>query len=72
MCIFTGCKKASFYGYKGGKREYCKTHKLDDMINIKFNICISEGCSKIASCNFRKEKKKLYCKDHKLTGLLIY
>jgi hypothetical protein len=35
LCIIKECKKVAVYGYEKGIGLYCKTHKTDNMINIK-------------------------------------
>jgi hypothetical protein len=37
---------SSAYGFRGGKRQYCATHKEDGMINLVSVTCAEDGCTK--------------------------
>ncbi len=50
------CPKLASFGYT--KREYCKTHKKDDMIDVKNKRCKEYGCESSA------QGKTDFCKKH--------
>ena len=62
------CENRGRFNYKNeSKRNYCKDHKKDGMIDFdeKNKYCIFSSCIKKASFNIETEKKALYCSDHK-------
>ena len=69
-CINAGCYKHSNFNYKYKPNTlYCKTHKLNNMINIKSKKCIT--CNiKRPSFNYKNEKILLYCRDCKLNDMI--
>ena len=50
---------------------YCKTHKLDGMVDVVHTRCIHDGCNSL-SPKFNKvgETKGLYCETHKEDGMI--
>jgi hypothetical protein len=51
----------------------CKKHIIEGMINVKAHYCIDDRCKekpKCASFNLPNEKKPLYCKTHKIDGMV--
>ena len=74
-CLYKNCNKRANFNYKNYKELklkqsiYCKTHKLENMIDIKNKKCI--GCLiKQPSCNYYGEKTALYCGDCKLENMI--
>ena len=64
ICEFEGCNENAWYNYENEiKVKYCKKHSLEDMINLKVNLCID--CNLIASFNYYGEKIPIYCFSHK-------
>ncbi len=59
MCIIDGCDTKPIFNIKGSKPRYCKTHKTNDMINVKNPICIEEGCDTRPNFNYKEEKKRI-------------
>ncbi|SOB74044.1 hypothetical protein BQ9231_00161 [Cedratvirus lausannensis] len=55
------CDITASFGYKGGKVEYCTTHKLKDMVDLTKKKCF---CGTIASYG-RLFSKKTHCAKHK-------
>jgi hypothetical protein len=68
LCKYDKCSKNPVFGYPGKKNEYCKEHKLDDMIDVK-NIRCKE-CSKQASYGYFCDIRSSYCLVHKLDGMV--
>ena len=67
-CKFDGCKKQPSYNYyRGDKPIFCKTHKKDNMINVKAKLC--ESCSVQA---FFPKGSPRFCAKHKLEGMKGY
>jgi hypothetical protein len=65
MCIIAGCDNIPYYNYKNEKGKlYCKEHKLDKMVNKKYDYCIFDDCLTQASYNYENVKKPIYCKKH--------
>ena len=50
------CPKDASFGYT--KREYCKTHKKDDMVDFKSKTCKEDGCERNA------RSKSNFCRKH--------
>jgi hypothetical protein len=46
--------------------DYCFTHKLENMVNVKSKRCIHENCDKIPNFNNFGETTAEYCFTHKL------
>ena len=51
------CPKTASFGYTRPPI-YCKTHKKDDMVNVKHEICKQDGCKSKA------RSKSDFCKSH--------
>ena len=63
-CNDIGCEKRAAFGIKGGKAQYCKSHKTAIMIDLIHRCCEYEGCS--CRPNFDIEGGKgRFCKIHK-------
>ena len=65
MCKHEGCNTRPTFALKGEKEIYCKKHKLENMINVKDNYCLHEGCTKVNPNYGIKKGKGLYCLIHK-------
>jgi hypothetical protein len=67
LCQVKDCKNKSIFNYPNKTTEcYCKSHKLDGMINVINNkVCIENGCHKYSTYNYEGEKNPLYCFTHK-------
>ncbi len=70
FCNYNECQKEASYNYKNNKiRLYCKSHKLNNMINVGVKICIYKNCKVRATFNYENEKNPLYCVTHKLNNM---
>jgi hypothetical protein len=69
-CKYESCKKRAYFGIKGQKSEYCSSHKLEDMIDIKNKRCLHKDCNKISSYNLPGKKHAIYCVSHKSEGMV--
>jgi hypothetical protein len=54
-CINECCDITATYGNVNEKPKYCKTHKLDDMIDLTHKKCKHDGCLIRPSYNFEEE-----------------
>ena len=71
MCKEKDCNTRPIYNYEGEKQAlYCKTHKLDGMIDVKHKTCKEKDCNTQPIYNYEREKQALYCKTHKLDGMI--
>lgn len=67
-CIVKDCTvKDAKYNLPGIKTNcVCRGHAdLTSMVNVYVRKCIEEGCLKQASFNYKGQKTKLYCAQHK-------
>ena len=72
-CIIPNCDKESMYNYKNEKgREYCKIHKLPDMINFKYHECNYTDCDNKPSYNDIGESIPSYCSIHKTDEMIDF
>jgi hypothetical protein len=70
-CIHNGCLKQPSYGFENEKTAlYCKTHKLELMIDVISKRCIHDGCSIQPTYGFENETNASYCVAHKLEGMI--
>jgi len=60
-CLEPGCIKEASFG-TNGKRIYCASHKLPEMMNVKRKICIEQDCNKYAIYGIKTPE---YCVKHK-------
>jgi hypothetical protein len=59
------------YAYENDKNNlYCKSCKLDDMIDIKNKRCLFEGCNKQQLYNFEGKTNAIYCGTHKEINMI--
>ena len=72
ICKEESCKTRSVYNIPGEKKGiYCKSHKLDGMINITLKRrCNELDCKKYPSFNFSNNAIPLYCNDHKKDNMI--
>ena len=72
MCEKTNCViKFPCFNYLGEiEGLYCKSHKLDEMIDIINEICLEQGCNIQSTYNYPCETKALCCARHKLDGMV--
>jgi len=68
-CVFNGCGKRSGYSYAGQSALYCKSHKLEGMIDVIHKKCEFSGCETRACYNYIGMKSGVYCKRHKLENM---
>ena len=68
-CIHPGCDKRSSFGYVNQKAQYCTTHKLDGMIDVRSRKCIHPNCNKRPNFSNAGEDPR-YCATHKLDGMI--
>lgn len=68
-CMHPGCLKHSNFNYPGQKPQYCKTHKLQGMTDVKTKKCIFNECNKIPVFNYSGHTVGLYCGSHRLPGM---
>ncbi|CAN0547354.1 unnamed protein product, partial [Ectocarpus sp. 12 AP-2014] len=59
-CRGSNCSRNPGFGFKEGKREFCKAHSTAGMINLQRRICATEGCT--ATANYGIPRK--YCQPH--------
>jgi len=69
-CKRDGCKITACYGMKGGKAQFCATHKTAEMVNVKAKRCQHVECN-ILNPNFDiKGGKGRYCVSHKTAEMV--
>ena len=72
-CTIPNCDKESRYNYKNEKgREYCKIHKLPDMINFKYKECNYTDCDNKPSYNDIGESIPSFCSIHKTNKMIDF
>lgn len=49
---------------------YCKSHKKENMIDVKSKKCLEENCTTRPCYNFEGEKTAIYCKTHKKENMV--
>ena len=70
-CKYENCKLRPCYNSPGEKKGlYCKSHRLEGMVNVVSKTCIYENCILQPCYNSPGEKKGLYCKSHRLEGMV--
>jgi hypothetical protein len=70
MCIHENCDKIpNFNNFGETTAEYCFTHKLKNMVNVKAKRCIYKNCNKQPNFNFFKTVAE-YCFTHKLENMI--
>lgn len=76
-CLAIDCHKFSSFGYKKSstvflvkKKYFCSKHRLTDMVNLNNPYCRHNGCKKTATFNYSGNTRRLFCGDHKLSGMV--
>ncbi len=70
-CFEINCNIRAYFNYKNEKIPiYCKTHKKDDMVDIKHKKCIEENCDIRPIFNYENEKTAIYCSKHKKDDMI--
>ena len=67
VCKHTECKKYASYNVVGLKARWCKTHKTDEMIDVKNKLC---PCGTIPSFNLPGETVGICCLMCKTPGMV--
>ncbi len=62
ICKNAECTKESTYGYT--KVEFCKLHKADDMLFLRYTKCKEDGCIQRPTHNLPNTNRRLYCQVH--------
>ena len=73
LCFHDNCQKHASFGFEDKKVEYCLTHKLKDMINLKQKSrkkCIEKACARIPRFNFDHNQQGIYCSLHKKNEMI--
>ena len=68
-CIQEGCETYAVFGIEGGKAQFCVTHKMAVMVNLKDAKCEYEGCTSIHPVFNIEGGKGRFCFEHKLDGM---
>ena len=63
-------KDKHIFHSKGKNAEYCSSHHVDGMINVKSRRCQYNGCNTQSSFAFHGNKS-LYCAAHRLDGMVV-
>jgi hypothetical protein len=58
------CDKRAYFGVEMKQSTHCKTHILDNMINVVSKRCIEQNCPKYPVYNIPGSTKPLYCRIH--------
>jgi hypothetical protein len=69
-CKTENCDKLPIYGFEKGIGLYCKTHKKENMVDVKSKKCIELDCNKVSNYNLPYEKYGLYCVKHKKENMV--
>jgi EsV-1-7 cysteine-rich motif len=70
-CVYPNCTTQPNFNKPGEKiGEYCKTHKLPGMVDVKSKRCIYPECTTQPNFNKPGEKVGEYCGKHKLPGMI--
>ena len=71
ICIEDNCNTGASFNFADRKVPiYCTTHKMPDMVDIRYGNCNEPGCYKYASYNFVGKTKRLYCPLHKKADMV--
>jgi hypothetical protein len=63
------CEKHATYGIAGNVAEYCNTHKLEGMVDVKHPKCAAPGCTSRPNYDV-VGGKGTYCNKHKIAGMV--
>ena len=69
-CFEEGCTKHPSFNVEGATRLYCKTHKLQGMVDVKNKTCVEIDCDIRAYYNNEGESIGIYCKKHKKQDMI--
>ncbi len=70
-CKTIDCTKRPSYGLPDDKKAtYCKSHALDDMIDIVNKRCLEPDCTTRPSYGLPDDKRATYCKSHALEDMI--
>ena len=70
ICAVDGCSVSAYYNHSGKTcGQFCATHKLEGMINVKDKRCANQGCGQRPSFNILGGKP-LYCGSHQTDGMV--
>ena len=69
-CQVVGCQSAPSFGIKGGKAQFCLSHKSADMINLVSKRCEGEGCDSICTSFDNRGGIGRFCGTHKEKGMI--
>ena len=70
-CEFNDCTKCALFNYEDLKAKYCRTHKLEIMIDVTCKTsCIYEGCNIRPTFNYSGESNAIFCNKHKLEDMI--
>lgn len=70
LCIHPNCTvSANYIDISTGEMKYCNRHRPTDIETKIKNTCKAGNCTKSRLYGF-KGKSKLYCKEHKLDGMI--
>jgi len=67
ICKHSECKKQAIYNIVGLKARWCKTHKTDEMVNVKDKKC---PCGKAPHFNHPGETKRICCAECKTDDMI--
>ncbi len=63
------CLKNPAFNLFGQNPKYCNEHKLDNMVDVKHQICIHANCKNRPTFNIEGQKP-IYCRQHKIEGMI--
>ena len=72
-CEYDGCNEKANYNYKDEMiKKFCVSHKLDNMIEILYQLkyCEHDSCKIKPSFNFKDQTIRRFCKLHKLNNMV--
>jgi len=69
VCCALGCPKDGFFGYIGKEERFCITHKLDNMMDVRYRRCEEPTCPRRAYFNYQGELVARLCSHHSLIGM---
>lgn len=69
LCQEKECIMTAVFGFKGGKIQFCNTHKSPAMTNLKSKRCEYEECEILPVYGFEGNKIQ-FCKRHSKDGMI--
>jgi len=63
-------KKCALFNFPKKSPKYCKKCSQEGMIDVFNKRCEHPNCDKLASFNFKGEKKRIFCGKHKLKNMI--